>query len=339
MDMHLTKIFVKQLAALGVAACIGLLSACSSSDPTKVEADFQINSVKGSVSGLEVTIDLTAKEACTDLTNLVADVEAYGASVSPNPKVARDYSQPVKFTVTAPDGTQVVYTVTVKGNSCGYTPPPTPTSCTPAAIGTTGYSLVFKGCDANNVATYYDKTECVRDNGTGLIWQGQTGPGTGLRGNDQFKSNFDSTSERQKWGEGWTTPSESDIDAVDNSVGFSKAVNATSLCGQTDWRVPAANELACLITGTSAPYIDQLWFPNTPSPSPGYWTSTAYVFAARSYIPLNGINIEALALWIDFDNGYASTDWRDPMYNEEPGKLVRLVRGSATKTCEPTQPA
>nr|AGC72261.1 hypothetical protein [uncultured bacterium A1Q1_fos_1266] len=83
--MHLTKIFVKQLAALGVAACIGLLSACSSSDPTKVEADFQINSVKGSVSGLEVTIDLTAKEACTDLTNLVADVEAYGATVSPDP--------------------------------------------------------------------------------------------------------------------------------------------------------------------------------------------------------------------------------------------------------------
>ncbi|MBK9340236.1 MAG: hypothetical protein IPN04_05990 [Rhodoferax sp.] len=75
-------------------AWAGLRVGVSSSDPTKVEADFQINSVKGSVSGLEVTIDLTAKEACTDLTNLVADVEAYGASVSPDP--SGTHSQPVK---------------------------------------------------------------------------------------------------------------------------------------------------------------------------------------------------------------------------------------------------
>ncbi|HOZ67571.1 MAG TPA: hypothetical protein PLH13_09090, partial [Burkholderiaceae bacterium] len=46
---------------------------------------------------------------------------------------------------------------------------PAPAACTAAPIGATGYSLVFKGCDAANEATYYDKSECVRDNATGLI--------------------------------------------------------------------------------------------------------------------------------------------------------------------------
>ena len=55
---------------------------------------------------------------------------------------------------------------------------PAPAACTAAPIGATGYSLVFKGCDAANVATYYDKSECVRDNATGLIWQGQTPAGS-----------------------------------------------------------------------------------------------------------------------------------------------------------------
>lgn len=72
-------------------------------------------------------------------------------------------------------------------------------TCTAAFIGNTGYSLVFKACDMNNVATCYDKTECVRDNATGLIWQGQTPASTGLRANDQFKTNFDCTTALQKW--------------------------------------------------------------------------------------------------------------------------------------------
>jgi hypothetical protein len=72
---------------------------------------------------------------------MVIGVNANGASISPDPRVARDYSQPVQFTLTAPDGTKVVYTVTVKGAACLAsapapspvpTPPPTPTP-TPVA--------------------------------------------------------------------------------------------------------------------------------------------------------------------------------------------------------------
>jgi hypothetical protein len=57
---------------------------------------------------------------------MVIGVNANGASISPDPRVARDYSQPVQFTLTAPDGTKVVYTVTVKGTECLQTPTPTP---------------------------------------------------------------------------------------------------------------------------------------------------------------------------------------------------------------------
>ena len=69
---------------------------------------------------------------------MVIGINANGASISPDPRVARDYSQPVQFTLTAPDGTKVVYIVTVKGAACLTstpapapspvpTPPPTPT--------------------------------------------------------------------------------------------------------------------------------------------------------------------------------------------------------------------
>ena len=46
------------------------------------------------------------------------------------------------------------------------------TTCTPSPALPSQYSRVFKGCDSAGVAQYYDITECVRDNTTGLIWQG-----------------------------------------------------------------------------------------------------------------------------------------------------------------------
>jgi hypothetical protein len=62
---------------------------------------------------------------------MVIGINANGASISPDPRVTRDYSQPVQFTLTAPDGTKVVYTVTVKGAACLQTPTPTPDTTAP----------------------------------------------------------------------------------------------------------------------------------------------------------------------------------------------------------------
>jgi hypothetical protein len=82
--------------------------------------------VKGTISGQNVTIDLRSKEACSDLSNLVTGIQANGASISPDPRTPRDYSQPVVFTLTAPDGTKTVFTVTVIGNGVCTTPTPAP---------------------------------------------------------------------------------------------------------------------------------------------------------------------------------------------------------------------
>lgn len=146
--------------------------------------------------------------------------------------------------------------------------------CKAAATGSTGYSAVFKGCDANNVATYYDKTECVKDNATGLIWQGQTGPGTGLRGNDQYKTNFDSTEGKQNWNNNNPTlpATQPQINAISNSIGFKNAVNATNLCGFSNWRLPTVDELEALSTSLDTVGFIHPWFPNILLS--WYWAST-----------------------------------------------------------------
>ena len=305
------------LASIVFATITLLVSACSSSDSTSVTADFSAQGIKGTVSGQNVTLDLSGLGNCaTTIENMVISVNASGYSISPEPTVARDYSQPVDFTITAPDGTKVVYTVTVKGAACngGATPAPTPppTPCTAAAIGSTGYSLVFKGCDANNVATYYDKTECVRDNATGLIWQGQTPAGTGLRANDQYKTNFDSTTELQKYNGGNPiAPTQSEVDAITNSIGFKNAVNASNLCGSAAWRLPTKDELLGIVKTSEYPTIDNAWFPNTIDWN--YWTSSPY--AGYAYL-----------VWIvNFGHGVAGYD--DRGYGNGYGYvLVRLVR-------------
>ncbi|HMS26430.1 MAG TPA: DUF1566 domain-containing protein [Burkholderiaceae bacterium] len=323
---------MKYFYTLLISFTVAVLAACGSSNTNNVAADFSVNGIKGSVNGQQVTIDLTSKEACSTLTSLVLSIQANGASVSPDPTVARDYSHAVDFTITLADGTKTVYTVTVIGKSCtdssgtgagdngtqANSTTPTTTECGAATNGTTGYSLVFKGCDANNVATYYDKTECVRDNSTGLIWQGQTGPGTGLRANDNYLTNFDKTTGNQKLSGGMlSNVSQADIDATSNSIGFKNAINASNLCGFSDWRLPDTNELLWLIKTNNTPQIDNLWFPNVPNVDNNhYWTSTASTQTYWAY---------AIRFSDDGGNNHMVSTVR--YYPEGPfTPLVRLVR-------------
>lgn len=191
--------------------------------------------------------------------------------------------------------------------------------CKEAATGTTGYSSVFKGCDATNTATYYDKTECVRDNSTGLIWQGQTTAGTGLRGNDQYKTNFDSTVGNQNWNNNNPIPvTQAQIDAVTNTVGFKNAVNATKLCGSGNWRLPTVTEVESIASSSA----DNFWFPNTQFTF--YWTSSPYA-------EINGASYSGtpMAAWMVNMSG----SYRQPgLRNHGNGRYgydfysVRLVR-------------
>jgi Protein of unknown function (DUF1566) len=259
-----------------------VITACNPVPLSVVASDFSINGVKGTGavtvtgSAQEVTIDLTSKETCSTLTSLVASVQLDdGVTISPAPAAARDYSAPVTFTVTETYGGKVVYTVTVKGKACtaNTTTTSTPSlvlpTCTLATNSSTGYSLVFKACDASNVATYYDKTECVRDNATGLIWEGKTT--SGLRASQNKYNNLDSTSLLQipantvplTVATPARSPTQAEIDAPDNAIGYRNNVNALNLCGFDTWRMPTKDELQNLrLPGTSV-QIDLIWFPNT----------------------------------------------------------------------------
>jgi hypothetical protein len=71
---------------------------------------FKLNEANIStvIVGNKVVIPFTS----TDLTNQTATVSlSYYATISPDPAVAHDYSNPVEYTVTAADGTAAVYTV------------------------------------------------------------------------------------------------------------------------------------------------------------------------------------------------------------------------------------
>lgn len=184
------------------------------------------------------------------------------------------------------------------------------TTCTPAPELQSRYSRVFKGCDSAGVALYYDLTECVRDNTTGLIWQGQTPAGSGLRANDQNKTNYDSTKALQKWnGSSYVAPTQAEIDASTNSIGFKNAVNATNLCGSSAWRMPTKDELLGIVKTSEYPTIDNAWFPNTVYA--GNWTSSPFAAGDAS-----------VAWYISFGSGLAYQYYRGYFY----GYPVRLVR-------------
>ena len=120
----------------------------------------------------------------------------------------------------------------------------------------------------------YPITDCVKDNTTGLTWEGK--PTSGFRATDYNYSNYDSTTALQKGG-GTTmvAPTQSEIDASNNSIGYKNAVNASALCGYTDWRLPTITELEGLVlAGVGSPTIDTTWFPNTKSLA--YWSRSPY---------------------------------------------------------------
>lgn len=73
---------------------------------------FQINGVQGIISGNAITVELPEG---TDLTALTPQITVSDkAAVSPSGGSALDFTSPVKYTVTAEDGTTQIYTVTVK---------------------------------------------------------------------------------------------------------------------------------------------------------------------------------------------------------------------------------
>ena len=129
------------------------------------------------------------------------------------------------------------------------------------------YSLVPK------TGGTYTKEECVKDLSTGLVWEGKTAsPATTRLGTSTY-TNFDSTASAQK--SGGVNPTQAEIDAPTNSIGYKNSVNTSALCGYTDWRLPTKEELQGILASSGSPIIDTTWFPNTQANL--YWTSSPFV--------------------------------------------------------------
>jgi hypothetical protein len=118
-----------------------------------------------------------------------------------------------------------------------------------------------------------------------LIWEGKTT--SGLRASENKYNNFDSTSLLQipprsiPWTFSSTltlparVPTLAEIDEPNNSVGYKNNVNASNLCGYSDWRLPTKSELQSLVVATTTTLIDYIWFPNT-NWNGHYCTSTQF---------------------------------------------------------------
>ncbi len=161
-------------------------------------------------------------------------------------------------------------------------------------------------------------TSCVKDNVTGLIWEGKKGiEPYDIRGVNRSFTNFDSSTVPQKYY--WNgydlikePPSEDEIKHTSNSIGYVNAINEMALCGFKDWRLPTREELLTLMdyskTGSQLT-IDTTWFPNTRVGL--YWTSTP-VFGNS----FDGWHIQSNSGWAyDFSSRQSRTG-------------VRLVRAS-----------
>ena len=150
--------------------------------------------------------------------------------------------------------------------STGGTASSTPTDSA-ATEPTTGYGYVTNPAGGNF------GTQCAKDYATGLIWEGKSLDPADMRFVGLTFTNFDSTTALQVEFEiagrptVYAAPTSGQVNAESNSIGYKNAVNASALCGFTDWRLPSRNELVAL--GLLSSKLSD--FPEVSSRA--YWTN------------------------------------------------------------------
>ncbi|HFD86416.1 MAG TPA: DUF1566 domain-containing protein [Gammaproteobacteria bacterium] len=150
--------------------------------------------------------------------------------------------------------------------------------------GHAGYS--FTKLDSNGQAlvdqgTDYSDTPwaCVKDNVTGLVWEVRTDD-DGLRDRDWTYSWYKSTGINDG-GDAGTSNGGFCVDSANcDTEKYVIAVNATALCGFTDWRLPSVEELMGLRDDSLRKSIDSVYFPDLPVLE-GYWTSSPVAYGDK----------------------------------------------------------
>ncbi len=147
-----------------------------------------------------------------------------------------------------------------------------------ATDGDLGFSFTKIGVSGEVLPANAPQWSCIRDNVTGLMWENKTfsNAGTGLRDVTKKFTNYDSTTANQLPTGG--APSQAQIDALTNSIGYKNAVNNEALCGATDWRIPESGEMLSIFNHNNqqAQGLDSAWF------SSYFGATSSYLFISAS---------------------------------------------------------
>ena len=189
---------------------------------------------------------------------------------------------------------------------------------------TSGYSKISNSGDPlPNSATLGSEPNdwaCTRDNASGLTWEVKTVSGLrsmkhSYRWTPSIAADRSPQTTPLPSGGSYTLGANTTCEQVGrcDTMRYVADVNESRLCGAGDWKMPSALELKTLmvmVPSKQAPWVDTVFFPNTPATTAGmwFWTGSWYGFS------------NSLAALFNFDNGNSSG--RAPVF-DYPVRLVR----------------
>jgi hypothetical protein len=187
--------------------------------------------------------------------------------------------------------------------------------------GHAGFSYTKLDSNGNDLPASASDWSCVKDNVTGLTWEVKRG-GNGIVGDEGLHDTddnytwYDTDTLTNGGAEGYADENGETCygytsgvaSTYCNTEAYTSRVNASTLCGAQDWRVPSMITLHGLLNNNRIyPAIDTAYFPNTKSHF--YWTSSPSSITHNS------------AWRISFAFGDSK------YYLRYSGYAVRLVRG------------
>lgn len=121
---------------------------------------------------------------------------------------------------------------------------------------------------------------CTKDNVTGLVWEIKTSSGLRSSAHTYTWYSADAASNGANVGGLGANTCGGSLAAAPyndqcNTQNFLAAVNAASLCGTSDWRLPSPRELLSIVhAGNYEPSIETAYFPNTSNFD--FWSAMTY---------------------------------------------------------------